>query len=87
MVLYPKLHFIFIFGNPDLRVEASTNELLLYKGHNCKHTTDDYHLVLLTQSTNSCYSKPHQQTLTRDRQIAVKKSNVMSKFAEHNDQL
>ena len=24
---------IFISGNPDLRVEASANELLLYKGH------------------------------------------------------
>ena len=48
---------IFISGNPDLRVEASANELLLYKGHKSKHTTDDYNLVLLTQPTNSCYSK------------------------------
>ena len=31
--------------------------------------------------------KPHKQTLTRDRQSVVKKLNVLSKFAEHNDQL
>jgi len=43
-------------NHDHLRAEASTNELLLYKGHKSKHITNDYTLVLLTQRTRSCYS-------------------------------